>query len=166
MPHKALEFLKFLIVFGSIATAIFLLYTALTLESTREARDLVRINDLANLKMVITSASQDNNKFCQTTLRNICASTSLSNIRTTDGHGWVKLALASSQVTLPILPVDPLNNKGHHYIYCADSTGWEIIAKLESKKFLPKMSQDDGSNSNFYEIGTNFKLLGTGDCNY
>ncbi len=102
----------------------------------------------------------------------------------TDGTGWLPVNFDSLTGGSPIsnLPLDPVNdivnaspassasdvsNGGLVYRYACNSTSltYEIDAVLESTAYTSddnKMSKDGGNNSNYYEVGTNLKILGTG----
>ena len=96
----------------------------------------------------------------------------------TDGSGWIPVAFDTLTGGSPIsnLPVDPINtisnlasiaNTDLVYRYgCAVTPlTFEIDAILESTAYTvadPKQTTDGGNNSNFYEVGTNLKIFGTG----
>lgn len=96
----------------------------------------------------------------------------------TDGLGWlpVNFDTLSSGSPISSLPLDPVNTISNYgslastdlvYRYVCNSTSltYEIDAQLESEAFTVtdnKKTKDGGNNSNFYEVGTNLKLLGNG----
>lgn len=103
----------------------------------------------------------------------------------TDGNGWIPINFDSLTGGSPIsnIPIDPVNvisdvtavsgiivgNNQPDYVYryaCAASPlAFEMDAVLESIAYTvseTKMSSDGGNNSNYYEVGTNLKILGTG----
>ncbi|MFA5997413.1 MAG: type II secretion system protein [Candidatus Paceibacterota bacterium] len=106
----------------------------------------------------------------------------------TDGTGWIPVNFDSLTGGSPIsnLPVDPSNafnvkttNGGddavgditsdsafYRYVCSASPLAFEIDAILESDAFTTgaddKRTTDGGNNSNFYEVGTNLRILGTG----
>jgi len=102
------------------------------------------------------------------------ASTSLAAV---DGTGWLPVNLSGLPSGSPIsnLPIDPTNtiaslssvaNTDLVYRYvCSEKTlKYEIDATLESKAYTVddnKMAKDGGNNNNYYEVGTDLKLLGT-----
>ena len=108
-------------------------------------------------------------------LKNQVASTTLAS---TDGTGWLPVNLSGLPSGSPIsnLPIDPANtvtslssiaNTDLVYRYvCSEKTfKYEIDATLESKAYTSddnKMAKDGGNNANYYEVGTDLKLLGTG----
>lgn len=102
------------------------------------------------------------------------------NLSLTDGNGWFPVNFNSLAGGSPIsnLPVDPTNvieSPGSVaytdlvYRYACNSDGgsltYEIDARLESSAYTTddnKMTKDGGDNVNYYEVGTNLKVLGTG----
>lgn len=96
----------------------------------------------------------------------------------TDGTGWLPVNLSSLPSGSPIsnLPIDPVNtvttlsavaNTDLVYRYvCSEKTlKYEIDARLESNAYTSddnKMAKDGGNNANYYEVGTDLTLLGTG----
>lgn len=101
-----------------------------------------------------------------------------ANLTNIDGTGWLPVNLASVSGGTPLsnLPVDPTNTVSDLanvastdlvYRYGCNSTTltWEIDAQLESTAFTVddnKKTKDGGNNSNYYEVGTNLKVFGTG----
>lgn len=95
-----------------------------------------------------------------------------------DGNGWIPVDLASISGGSPIsnLPVDPINtissasaiantDKVYRYACNATEMTFEIDAVLESSAFTvedDRRVKDGGNNSNYYEVGTNVQILGTG----
>ncbi len=103
----------------------------------------------------------------------------------TDGTGWLPVNLDSLTSGSPIsnLPLDPVNTVAtlsavsgvavgavppdyvYRYACNATSLTYEIDAVLESAAYTSddnRMTKDGGNNANYYEIGTNLKILGTG----
>ncbi len=97
----------------------------------------------------------------------------------TDGTGWIPVNFSGLTGGSPIsnIPVDPLNtlgggdsatslsNASYFYRYaCSQSPlAFEIDAALESTAYTvtdDKRVSDGGDNPNFYEVGTNLKILG------
>lgn len=103
-----------------------------------------------------------------------------ANLTLTDGTGWLPINFDAVTGGSPIsnLPIDPTNtiatasavaNTDLVYRYACNSQNlnYEIDAVLESAQFGPggtddKSTKDGGNNSNYYEVGTNLKILGTG----
>lgn len=94
-----------------------------------------------------------------------------------DGTGWLPVNLASLPGGSPIsnLPIDPVNTVTaaavtstdlvYRYVCSEKTLKYEIDARLESAAYTVddnKMSKDGGNNSNYYEVGTDLNLLGTG----
>lgn len=96
----------------------------------------------------------------------------------TDGTGWIPINFDWLPGGSPIsnLPVDPTNTIAdltavvntdlvYRYACKKSNTTFEVDARLESNAFTVddnKMASDGGNNSNYYETGTNLKILGTG----
>ena len=103
------------------------------------------------------------------------ASSSPATSTLTDGTGWVPVFLDSLTGGSPIsnLPVDPTNALAssasptstdlvYRYTCNGSTTKWEADAVLESNTFTVqdnKMTKDGGNSSNYYEVGTDLKLL-------
>ncbi len=102
-----------------------------------------------------------------------------------DGTGWLPVNLTALTGGSPIsnLPIDPINTVTNapstpasgDFVYryvCQNKAGsgkpsyvFEIDAQLESDAFTSeddKRAKDGGDNANYYEVGTNLRLLGTG----
>ncbi|MFH0890495.1 MAG: type II secretion system protein [Candidatus Liptonbacteria bacterium] len=100
----------------------------------------------------------------------------------TDGGGWIPVNLDGLPGGSPIsaMPLDPTNDAAYGasaldvvtsaglvYRYaCRENTvTFEIDAQLESDAFTVddnRRTKDGGNNDNYYEAGTNLKILGTG----
>jgi prepilin-type N-terminal cleavage/methylation domain-containing protein len=100
-----------------------------------------------------------------------------ANLALTTGAGWLPVNLSGLPGGSPIsnLPIDPVNtmtvggvvNTDLVYRYaCMESTKkYEIDARLESNAYTVddnKMTKDGGNNINYYEVGTDLSILGTG----
>lgn len=147
------------------------------LELTRRGRDAARLTDLASLQNAINVAVQEStssgngNVLCNgAALGAACSGDSNPDSaanRNSGGGGWVKVNLSSQKsVSVPTLPVDPINNATYHYTYQTDTPAaneapdrWEINAVLESAQYKPKMGEDGGLNSNAYEVGSDLTLI-------
>ncbi len=135
------------------------------LELTKKGRDSTRLADLSNLQQVINVAVQEasgSNILCNGTA-GTCTGRSDTGTRAVDGTGWVKVnvAAAPKSVTLPILPVDPVNDATYHYTYGEDNagSGYEIDAALESAAYADKAKNDGGSDAAVYEVGTDLNAI-------
>lgn len=105
--------------------------------------------------------------------------------RAVDGTGWlpVNLEVLTGGAPISSYPVDPVNkitdptalsgvaigSTPPDYVYryvCNETTfTYEIDTVLESNTYVNedrKMQEDGGNNINYYEVGTNLKLLGAG----
>jgi len=100
----------------------------------------------------------------------------------TDGTGWIPVNFDTLIGGSPIsnLPLDPVNAYGtgndatnitnvtlsYRYACSVSPLTFEIDTVLESDAYTTgsdnKLTSDGGNNSNFYEVGTNLRILGTG----
>ena len=101
-----------------------------------------------------------------------------ANLSLTDGTGWLPVNLSGLPSGSPIsnLPIDPVNTVAtpsavantdlvYRYVCSEKTLKYEIDAKLESTAYTVddnKMAKDGGNNANYFEVGTDLKLLGTG----
>ncbi len=169
------ELLVVIAIIAILAAVVVLIINPL--ELMRRSRDAARLTDLANLQQAINVAAQEatgsgvgilcfgqtgnptpGTVMCQGNTNTDPSSTR----RNADGTGWVKVNLSSQQsVSVPTLPVDPINNSTYNYTYASDGQSWEIDAVLESQQQINagRMSNDGGNNPNVYEVGSNLLLL-------
>lgn len=146
------------------------------LELTRRGRDAARLTDLSSLQNAINVAVQEStasgtgNILCEGgNTGEACSGDSNPDSaanRNSNGTGWVKVNLSSQKsVSVPTLPVDPINNATYHYTYQTNTPSagqypdrWEINAVLESQQYQTKMSQDGGNNASAYEVGSDLQI--------
>ena len=109
----------------------------------------------------------------------VATSSSATTYTLTDGTGWIPVNFDSLIGGSPIsnLPIDPVNTLGagdtsnttlaYRYACSLIPLAFEINAVLESQTYTigsdSKLTKDGGNNSNFYEVGTNLKILGAGN---
>lgn len=151
------------------------------LELTRRGRDAARLSDLSNLQNAINVAVQEATNSGEAILCSggtyPCTTASYpvgGTTRLADGTGWVKVNLSGQKsVSVPTLPIDPVNDSTFHYTYCADNDAWEIDTVLESDQQKPKQAADGGDQnatdtSGRYEVGSNLTLINASDtpCAY
>lgn len=167
------ELLVVIAIIAILAAVVVLIINPL--ELTKRGRDAARLSDLANLQNAINVAVQESTSsgvvsvLCQGTDAYPCSGSSNTGARTADGTGWVKVNLsAQKSVSVPTLPVDPINNTADHYTYCADKDAWEIDTVLESDQQKGKMQNDGGNDTALYEVGSNLNLIAAsgGSCSY
>ena len=165
------ELLVVIAIIAILAAVVVLIINPL--ELTRRGRDAARLSDLANLQQAINVSVQEATSSSAAILCNggatPCSGSSNIGGRTSDGSGWVKVNLSSQQsVSVPTLPVDPINDTTNHYTYCSDGSGWEINTALESQQQSSKLGGDGGEDNNLYEVGSNLGLIKTsgGSCTY
>ncbi len=177
--HKGFTLVELLVVIAIIAILAAVVVLIINpLELTRRGRDAARLTDLANLQQAINVAVQEATASAATILcsggATPCNGSSNTGTRASDGTGWVKVNLsAQNSVSVPTLPIDPLNDTTNHYTYCSDGDAWEINTVLESEQQKGKMA-NDGGNENAtdttgrYEVGSNLTLVAAsgGSCTY
>lgn len=160
---------ELIIVIAIIAILAVIVYVVINpLEITRRTRDTTRLSDLANIHQAISVAVQEatlsgNTVLCVPPATAPCTESSYpvgANTRKSDGTGWVKVNLSSQKsVSLPTLPVDPLNNATNKYTYYSDGSNWELNAKLESDQQKDVAKTDGGNDDTVYEKGSDLKLI-------
>lgn len=147
------------------------------LELIHRSRDATRIKDLDNLVQAINVSMQEAGMssnsivsiLCKESGIYPCSGSSNNGTRLTDGTGWLKADLSiQSSVTLPTLPIDPVNNAEFHYTYCADQDKFEINTVLESDSLRSKSYSDGGNTGDHYEVGSSLTLIANsgGSCTY
>lgn len=183
--HKGFTLVELLIVIAIVAILASVVVLIINpLELTRRGRDASRLADLAHLQQAISVAVQE---ATDTADKILCfgLGTTACNGKSTDagarnaaGTGWVKVDLSSSKaVSVPTLPIDPMNpnTATYHYLYCADTASnaasWEINTVLESEQQKGKMATDGGDKNatdttGRYEVGSKLTIEGTGTCTY
>lgn len=166
--QKGFTLVELLVVIAIIAIlAAVIVLIVNPLELTRRSRDAARLTDMSNLQQAINVAVQDATNSGTSVLcdgaAGPCTDTSNDTAATTrqsNGTGWVKVNLSSAKsVSVPTLPVDPVNDSTYHYTYYSNGTAWEIDSVLESAQQSPKMATDGGNNNNVYEVGSDLTLL-------
>jgi prepilin-type N-terminal cleavage/methylation domain-containing protein len=173
---KGFTLVELLVVIAIIAIlAAVVLLIINPLELTRRGRDAARLSDMANLQQAINVAVQEATGAGATSILcvggltgGVCSGDSSSGTRVANGTGWVKVNLSVQQsVSVPTLPVDPVNNTAFHYSYCSDGNTWEIDAALESQQQSPKMANDGGDEADKYEVGSALTLVNpSASCQY
>jgi|SRR3989344_3101576 len=169
------ELLVVLAIIGVLATVVTLVINPL--ELMKRSRDSNRLKDLENLSQATNISLQEGSLssssiasvLCKTSGSYPCVGSSNTGNRLTDGNGWVKTDLASqNSITVPTLPVDPVNDSNYHYTYCADNDLYELNTTLESDQFRAKMFSDGGDSIDQYEVGSNLNLIANsgGSCEY
>lgn len=166
------ELLVVIAIIAILAAVVVLIINPL--ELTRRGRDAARLTDLSNLQQAINVAVQEATNsgaaiLCKTAGAYPCNGSSHTGARVADGTGWVKTDLSSQKsVSVPTLPIDPVNDATYHYTYCAASDAWEIDTTLESIQQKGKMKTDGGNDDNLFEVGSNLTLIAPsgGSCTY
>lgn len=134
-------------------------------EITRKTQDSNRLAELAMLQQAIGLATQETagtQVLCNGAVYP-CFGDSVTGSRTSDGTGWIKVNLGTSKtLSVPTLPIDPVNTTAYHYKYCADNDQWELSAKLHSTQYTETQDKDGGDGGDdpaLYEVGSNLKLI-------
>ena len=123
----------------------------------------------------ITDASLDNSSAL------VAASSSAATYTLTDSTGWIPVNFDSLIGGSPIsnLPIDPVNSLGtdtagsiststlaYRYACSITPLAYEIDAVFESGAYTTgsdnKLLKDGGDSDNYYEVGTNLRILGVG----
>jgi len=181
-PKNSFTLVELLIVIAIIAilgaATIFVINPT---EILKKTRDTVRISDLKNLDLALQMAElegldlgnpnvvyislPDSNSNCSSySLPSLpsgwsyhCASE--ADYRKVDGNGWipVNFTALSSGAPFSSLPVDPINDENHYYMYFVGGS-YELNTWFESQKYAKQMSQDGGDNPCLYEKGSNLSL--------
>jgi len=72
-----------------------------------------------------------------------------------DGNGWLPINFTLGKIlTIPVLPIDPLNNKDYFYAYQVRQGHYKLTAKFESQTNISKMANDGGFEPTLYEVGS------------
>jgi len=174
--HKGFTLVELLVVIAIVAILAAVVVLIINpLELTRRGRDAARLTDLSNLQNAINVAVQESTGsgavavLCKDAGSYPCSGSSHTGTRASDGSGWVKTDMSAQQsVSVPTLPVDPVNSTAYHYTYCADNDTWEINTVLESSQQSGKMSTDGGNENTRYEVGSNLTIVAAsgGACTY
>lgn len=162
------ELLIVIAIIGILGVIVFIVINPIELR--KRANDSRRISDLANLQQAINVAAQEaTSSGSQILCLNTTApcggkstDTPLTTTRKSNGEGWVKVNLSSQKsVSLPVLPVDPINDATYFYEYKTNAAGdaWEIDAVLESDQLKGQMETDGGDNTAKLERGSNLSII-------
>lgn len=125
----------------------------------QKGRDATRLSDVTVVRDAINMKLAEGVIPADTTMRN-----SVSNARNCTGAtttlpsttDWINVNVCDYVGTLPI---DPSNNATYQYQYAVSGERYELRVKLEYSGNATKMANDGGSNSDWYEVGTNLFIL-------
>jgi type IV pilus assembly protein PilA len=166
------ELLVVIAIIAILAAVVVLIINPL--ELMKRSRDAARLTDLANLQTAINVAVQESTQSSQyiacNTVAGDCTDKSTNNVtgyRGIDGNGWVKINFANQKsVSVPTLPIDPINSTAYHYTYCGNGETWRIETVLESDQQKPKMLADGGLSDTMYEVGSDMTTAVIATCTY
>lgn len=175
---EAFTLVELLIVIAiiSILAAVIMLVID-PIEILNRARDANRLSDFNSLQKAIDASLRESTPGGVNTACGVdadpfvmCTGRSTDNILTVreiHGDGWVKANVGNQEnnITMPVLPVDPVNTLNIHYTYCGLGNRYELIGYLQSKQKNSLMNDDGGKDVDRYEVGTVSEtdgLLGTG----
>lgn len=164
--RRGFTLIELLIVIAIIAILAIIIIIAINpAKILDKSKDSQRFSDLTSLATAVNLYLADNHDF--TGLVGPYKSTAIANPNTAkknDGTGWIPIdfTVVSSGAPIAALPLDPVNNADHHYVFgvsVLDRT-YEIDAKFESDDNIPKHGSDGGSSAGLYEVGTDLTILG------
>lgn len=129
-------------------------------ETIRKTQDTTRITELRSVNNAISLivASATTQPIDALFLGTVGYSTD-PDAQRVDGAGWVKVNLSGK---LAALPIDPLQSSdpSYRYEFGQQDGRYEIRVRLESQEKIDQFAKTDGGdNSEYYELGTNLKLL-------
>lgn len=164
------ELLVVIAIIAILAAVVVLIINPL--ELMKRSRDAARLTDLANLQTAINVAVQESTQSSQFMACNgvdvgvglVCGGKSTdagAGNRAISGNGWVKVDFSTQKsVSVPTLPIDPINSAPNHYTYCGNGEKWEIRTVLESDQQKGKMLTDGGTDDTTYQVGSTLDLTG------
>ncbi|MEW5805288.1 MAG: LamG-like jellyroll fold domain-containing protein [Patescibacteria group bacterium] len=185
--YTSFTLLELLIVIGILAVLASVSFIALNpVEQLRKARDSQRLADLRSLNnsLAIYESQTLNPVMGSSTLIYVslpdtnsnCSSWSLpavppdysgyacvteTNLRKTNGTGWVPVNLAGLEIGSPLakLPVDPKNDSTYYYTYTTGGS-FMLSGLMEStnNKVADQAINDGGRMPGVFELGSNLNL--------
>jgi len=186
---KGFTLLELLIVIGILAilsTTIILVINPA--ELLKKARDSQRMSDLNNLKTAIShyliSVSSPNIGSINQTYSDVSGvacgawSAATTTLLKVDGSGWIPIKFTDISIGSPIssLPHDPnptASTGNHYYVYgvkSATDCTFKLVTNMESQAYSSGgtnnvESNDGGTNTSLYELGTDLTLAITTGTN-
>lgn len=156
------------------AVAIFVIRPSALAKETRDAQRLSDMSNLGGLMEVAVGQGivdlDENTIFVSLVAENSnCSDLNLpelsdpyvyqcvtveGNLTKTNGNGWIPIDFSQVPgISLPILPVDPINtaSRGLYYTY---QVGYKFTALLESQKYASRATTDGGIDATVFEAGT------------
>ncbi len=151
-------------------------------ELMAQSRDGTRLNDLDSLRNAINNYLVNTTTVSMGSCASVACTTAqpgttynanflglatatttnftVSTVTTVAGAGWVPINFGALTGGSPIaaLPLDPNNgNSGCLYGFRYEGTNntFKLSTRLESSKYSTKATNDGGTNTAYYEIGTN-----------
>ena len=155
------ELLLVIVIIGVVVSLVVLLLNPG--ELMKRSRDKSRISDFEELQtainVVLHESVVEGSVLCNGASPP-CSGRSDYEGRVLTGSGWVKVDFTQqTTINFATLPVDPINNVIHHYVYYSNGLDYEINGSLESEQLKVKMTKDGGDNVDQYEFGTKLNLI-------
>ena len=149
-----IEFLVVVAILLILATSV-LIYTN-PVENQKKARDQRRMVDIAQLREAFEEFKADNKVYpdLKSTIRYSNVLVVPNSNLTNASNGWINENMTGY---LNFLPIDPTNTNEYRYSYIRVDVSFELNVRLEY--FTDTMINDNGNNSNVYEVGDNLTLL-------
>lgn len=172
-----IELLVVIAILATLAVAVTLILNPA--ELVRQGRDSTRLSDLSALQSAVSlyladqaevnwndtvNCTDSSGTFSSPPTLNV-GSCSIATSTVVSGGGWIDLNFTqiSSGAPLSNLPLDPVNENDHYYVWAKNSNEeYEINANMESERYSTGdddvESTDGGNDDNWYEIGNSPQL--------
>ncbi len=150
-----IEALVVILVVGILITTYSTLITSNAYHG--KTRDEKRLSDLSTLERAISEYSLDNYAYpgvSNTTYLSNTLPSGQAGPLVSSSTGWIAQDLSPYIVKLPI---DPLNDELHLYIYRHTDVGFELNVNMEA--FIDYETSDSGNDLDLYEIGSDLTIL-------
>jgi len=167
-----IELLIVIAILAILATAVVLVLNPAQILA--QARDSQRISDLGNVKSaialylatatsptMIATTTETGSSTVTCPFTGACVGIVITSSTAVTGTGWVKVDLSgtSGGQTLGALPLDPTQSGAYFYAFkSTTSSTFKLAGVLESTKYLPEMSSDGGTQTGWFEVGTDLSL--------
>lgn len=167
LPNSARGFtlIELLVVVVIVALLSAVVYITINpLELSKRGRDVLRMSDLQAVSEAISIALENSSELESILCYNLTppcigfSNESSANVRKSDGSGWVRANLSTSNLTFSALPVDPVNNQTYFYTYKSNGVSYELDTVLESELYGVQAEIDGGNDPILYEIGSKLTI--------